>query len=142
MDMSRDQIYKHIKNRYPKLNDKQILNIQIQVENRLRQRNENDYNNITHNNINLFDEYQKNTRDIIFRNNKEEYIPRVKQPAFQEKINRNEFEDHYQRHYKEREDYTHQEYYNAMIKTGKSFNDDIDFKRKNFSNWLCWFYWF
>lgn len=130
--MSRDQIYQHIKKRYPKLNNAQILNIQSQVENKLQQRNENENTNLTHNTINLFDEYQQNITNTSRPNNNEEYKPRVKQPVFQEKINRNEFEDHYQRRYKEREDYTHQEYYNAMIKTGKNFNDDIDFKRKNF----------
>ena len=136
MNISKDKIYFQIKNRYPELNHSDILNIQNQVLIKIRNRNQHYDNSINQNlkNENLNSRYQSQTNlrnnENIIKNS--EYIPRVKVAEFQDKIQRNELEDNYQVFYKQREDYTQQEYYNAMVKNGKNFNENNDLKRSNF----------
>ncbi len=133
MNISKDKIYFQIKNRYPYLCDSDIFNLQKKVLNKLSERtnNFNDNLNLSENLISRF-EIEKNLRTNDNRINNSEYKPRVKMPEFQDKIHRNEFEDNYQQFYKEREDLSHKEYYNAMVRNGKNYNSNNDEKREIF----------
>lgn len=135
MNLSKDKIYFQIKNRYPQLSDKEISNIHKKVLSKLFERNNlNDSLTTTSDNLISRYEIEKNlrTNENIVKDS--EYIPRVRVAEFQNKIQRNEFEDNYQQFYKEREDLSNKEYYNAMVKNnnGKNFNTEDDEKREIF----------
>lgn len=110
MEFTKDQLYYQIKEKNPYLNHDDIIRIQQKIKNKLSERKKS--------NINSQFQKEQNLRNIPCRNPNNNYIPRVEQPRFQEKIHRNQLEDSYQDFYKQRNEYNQQEYVNSIRRTG------------------------
>ena len=111
MEFTQDQLYYQIKNKNPHLNHSDIIRIQQKIMEKLSDRKKH--------NINSKFQNEQNLRNIPYRNPNNNYIPRVEQPRFQEKIHRNQLEDSYQDFYKQRNDYNQQEYAKSIKKSEK-----------------------
>ena len=128
MEFTEEKLYQQIKEKNPNLNHFDIIRIQQKIITRLFERKKN-------HNINSKFHNEQNLRNMPYRNQNNNYIPRIEQPQFQEKIHRNQLEDSYQDFYKQRNEYNQQEYVNNIKKSGSNYQDSIfqnnELKQKN-----------
>lgn len=107
MEFKKQQLYTQIQQKNPNLNHLDIIRIQKKIINRLNERNENST-------INKRFHDENNFRNIPLKTSNNNYIPRIEQPQFQRKINRNELEDNYQDFYQQRNEYNQREYVDGL----------------------------
>lgn len=121
MEIQEHQIYKQIKQKNPHLSDLDIIRIQKKIINKLNDRRDK-HSNIN-SNINSRFHDENNLRNIPLKTSNNQYIPRIEQPKFQRKINRNELEDTYQDFYQQRNEYNNHEYVNKLPSKSNIQND-------------------
>lgn len=130
--MSPEEVYYHIKTKYPHYTHREIKDVQLKVELQLnKQRMQTQQPN------KQFVFQQQNQQYIpqqqyVPQQKKQQYIPRMHQPQFQNKVNRNQMENNYQQFYTERNEQSSQNLHNVMVNNGVDYTMDMNKQRENF----------
>ena len=151
--MSPEEVYFHIKTKYPHLNHREIKNLQLKVELTLNnekmqqnykqqpqqqpqqyqqsQQQPQQYQQSTQQYQQSTQQYQQPQVQQVQKQT-QQYVPRMQQPQFQNQANRNQVENTYQQIYTERTTQTSQNLHNTLVKHGVDYNVNNNKQREQF----------
>lgn len=117
--MSPEEVYYHIKTKYPHFSHREIKDVQLKVELQLNKQKMQQQNTTY-------------TTPMMQQQQHTTYIPRMQHPQFQDKAHRNQIENNYQQFYTERNADTSHNLHNSMVNNGINYTTEMDKQRENF----------